>query len=92
MKAQPGIIILKKIKQEAKTESGLITNTHDSISQEPIAEIVQFNPEHGLGSHNIGLKKGVKVIYNKFGGIQTVNLDGNEYIIGDENIVQVILD
>lgn len=77
-------VLLKVLEQEEKTASGIILpDTAKEKTQK--AEVVE------IGDHaDIKVKKGDKVIYDKYAGIQ-INENNKEYlIVKNEEIVAVI--
>lgn len=82
-----GIVVLKKLKDEFKTDSGFILNSR--VEDQPIAIIKEINytPEQAQD-----FKVGDMVLYDKFGGIQTIMINNEELIVGKINIIQAILE
>ncbi len=74
-------VVLKNIKQQKETQSGIIIP--DSVGDEPIyAEVIAIgNGDTFEGSKcEMMVSVGDKVIYNKYGGV-TFKIKGEEFVI-----------
>ncbi len=76
-------VLVEPISNENKTKSGLIIPETASKEKPMIATVLEI----GGGSEVKDLKKGNKIIYSKYSGVE-VKYDGGEYLIlnGDDII------
>lgn len=83
-------ILVKPIKEvENKTKSGLLLG--EAVSQESvIGEIVSVGPGKKDMIVDEALKKGAKVLFVKYAA-QSVNLDGEEYLVLRMDDISVVL-
>jgi len=85
-------VVLEKVKEEEKTQSGIILTTKEAKDEPSHGVVIAVGPgKTEDGSFvKIDLKKGQKVIYKKYSGTE-VNDDKKEYLlIKAEDILAVV--
>ncbi len=80
-------VLLKPIKKEEKTKSGILLSSKSSNTDtKNEAEVVAL----GKGEKLEGIKVGDKVIFNKFSGNEIEDGDIKYLIVNDDDILAVI--
>lgn len=85
-------VVLKQLKAEEKTESGIIlASAAQEKPQE--AEVIAVGPGGVVDGKEVTMqvKEGQKVIYSKYAGTE-VKLDGEEYIIVKQNDILAVVE
>ena len=83
-------VVLKMTEAEEKTESGIILSS-GSQEKPQIAEVVEVGPGGEIDGNKIEMvvKKGDKVVINKYSGTE-VKYEGEEYIIVKQDDILAI--
>jgi len=81
-------VLLKPIKKEEKTKSGILLSSKSSNTDtQNQAEVIAL----GKGEKLEGIKVGDKVIYSKYAGTE-VELDKVEYIVVKQNDILAVIE
>jgi chaperonin GroES len=85
-------VILKMLESEEKTKSGIIL-AEKSQEKPQIAEVIEVGPGGMVDGKEVKMyvKKGQKVVTNKYSGTE-VKYEGEEYIIVKQEDVLAIVD
>lgn len=85
-------VVLKAIKEEEKTKSGIIL-TGEAKEKPQQAEVIAVGPGGVVDGKEVTMqvKAGDKVIYSKYAGNE-VKLDGEEYIIVRQNDILAVVE
>ena len=93
LKPLPDYVVLDKVKEEEKTESGIILTTKEAKDEPSHGVVVAVGPGKTDDKGNviaIDLKKGQQVIYKKYSGTD-VKDDRKDYLlIKAEDILAVV--
>ena len=83
-------VLIKMLEQEEKTKGGIIL-TESSKEKPQIAEVIEIGPGKMIdGKKIMNVKKGQKVIINKYSGTE-VKYEGEDYIIvSEEDILAIV--
>ena len=84
-------VVLKAIKEEEKTKSGIIL-TGEAKEKPQQAEVIAVGPGGVVDGKEVKMEVAVgdKVIYSKYSGTE-VKMDGTEYIIVKQNDILAIV-
>lgn len=87
-------IILKPIKEENKTKSGIVLPDTVEKEKPEKAEVVACGPgkmlEHGKGRSEMPVKVGDQVIFKKYGPDE-IKIEGEEYLIASVDDILAII-
>ncbi|MDO8586136.1 MAG: co-chaperone GroES [Armatimonadota bacterium] len=86
-------VVVKQAEEEEKTLGGIILP--DTAKQKPqVGTVIATGPGRVLDDGSraaMAVKAGQKVVFSKYGGAE-VNVDGEDYIILDEDSIYAIQD
>lgn len=85
-------VVLEKVKEEVKTESGIILTTKEAKDEPSLAVVVAVGPGKVQDGKTveIDLKKGQKVIFKKYSGTDLTYEKKDYLLIKAEDILAVI--
>ena len=85
-------VLIKMIESEETTKSGIILSS-GAKERSQIAEVIEVGPGKTVDGENIEMivKKGDKVIVNKYSGTE-IKYEGEEYIIVKQDDVLAIVE
>ena len=87
-------VVLEKVKEEEKTQSGIILTTKEAKEEPSHGIVVAVGPGKKEDGKlvPIDLEKGMRVIYKKYSGTE-VKCDGEEYtIVRQSDILAIVED
>ena len=87
-------VVLEKVKEEEKTQSGIILTTKEAKDEPSHGVVVAVGPGKKEDGKlvPIDLEKGMRVIYKKYSGTE-VKCDGEEYtIVRQSDILAIVED